>query len=107
MRIGIIGGVERSESAYRQVAELAGHTLAYHSGHMQGRGTLALSTLIKSVGLLIVITDVNSHGAVTLAEAGEYLRIRTASSMAKRKSYPQVIHSFSTDCAHPARMAAR
>jgi hypothetical protein len=91
MRIGIIGGVERSESAYRQVAELAGHTLAYHSGHMQGRGTLALSTLIRSVGLLIVVTDVNSHGAVTLARRE-----------ARRMGIPVLAHRrFS-----PARLAA-
>ena len=67
MRIGIVGGVERSESAYRELAEDAGHELIFHSGHLAGRGSDSLSELVRGADLLIVVTDVNSHGAVQLA----------------------------------------
>ena len=67
MRIGLIGGVERSEATYRDIAERAGHRLYFHSGHVGGRGSDTLAALARSVDLLIVVTDVNSHGAVQLA----------------------------------------
>jgi hypothetical protein len=67
VRIGLVGGVERNETDYREIAERAGHTLAFHSGHIGGRGSTTLAGLVRSVDLLIVVTDVNSHGAVQLA----------------------------------------
>jgi hypothetical protein len=67
MRIGIVGGVERNEPAYREIAELRGHTLAFHGGHLAGRGSASLTELVYRVELVIVVTDVNSHGAVQLA----------------------------------------
>jgi len=67
MRVGLVGGVERSETAYRELAERAGHSLVFHSGHIGGRGSTLLAGVARSVDLLIVVTDVNSHGAVQLA----------------------------------------
>jgi len=67
MRIGIVGGVERNEADFRDIAARAGHTLAFHGGHVGGRGSASLAELIRGVGLLIVVTDVNSHGAVQSA----------------------------------------
>jgi hypothetical protein len=67
MRIGIVGGVERSERAYLDLAEAAGHELVFHSGHLAGRGSESLTGLVRGAQLLIVVTDVNSHGAVQLA----------------------------------------
>lgn len=67
MRIGIVGGVERNEATYREIAERAGHSLFFHPGHIAGRGSEALVALARSVDLLIVLTDVNSHGAVHIA----------------------------------------
>ena len=64
MRIAIVGGVERNEVAYREIAESAGHVLSFHSGHVGGRGS---ATLSRGADLLLVVTDVNSHGAVQLA----------------------------------------
>lgn len=67
MRIGIVGGVERTENAYRDLAERAGHSLVFHGGHVAGRGAANLIDLAKRVDFLIILTDVNSHGAVQLA----------------------------------------
>jgi hypothetical protein len=38
MRIGLIGGLDRSESSYRDIAARIGHSLAFHSGRVGGRG---------------------------------------------------------------------
>lgn len=67
MRIGIVGGVERSERAYVDLAARAGHEVFFHSGHLAGRGSESLTGIARSAELLIVVTDVNSHGAVQLA----------------------------------------
>jgi hypothetical protein len=67
VRIGMVGGVERSETTYREIAERFGHELIFHGGHVGGRGSATLAELARRVDLLIVVTDVNSHGAVQLA----------------------------------------
>ncbi len=68
MRIGIIGGVERSESAYRRIAKEHGHELEYHSGHTAGRGVHTLASLVERCDRIVIVTDVNSHGAVGVAK---------------------------------------
>lgn len=67
MRIGLVGGVERNEGAYRGAAAGLGHELEFHSGHTGGRGSGRLEAMSRSVDFMIVVTDVNSHGAVQLA----------------------------------------
>src|SRR4051812_14018298 len=91
MRIGIVGGVERNESDYRDIAARAGHSLVFHSGHVGGRGSASLLELIRGVGLLIVVTDVNSHGAV-----------QQARRLARKNGTPLVLHRRCS----PARFAA-
>jgi hypothetical protein len=81
MRIGLIGGVERSEAAYRELADRHGHQLEFHSGHTGGRGSTRLTMIGRSVELLIVVTDVNSHGAVQLAR-----------KVARANGIPVVLH---------------
>lgn len=67
MRIGIIGGVERNEAQYQRIAAAAGHEVLFHGGHMGGRGTDSLARVIDAADLVIITTDVNSHGAVQTA----------------------------------------
>lgn len=91
MKIGIVGGVERTEGAYREIAEGAGHELFFHGGHVAGRGSSALVELARRVDLLIVVTDVNSHGAVHLARRS-----------ARKAGVPVALHRRLS----PARFAA-
>jgi hypothetical protein len=91
MRIGVVGGVERCEPVYRDIAERAGHTLAYHGGHMGGSGANALAELVARSHLVIVTTDVNSHGAVQLTRR-----------LARKAGVPIVLHRRCS----PARFAA-
>jgi hypothetical protein len=67
MRIGIVGGVEKSSRFFAQAARERGHELVAHGGDMAGRGRESLENLIDRAGLVVVLTDVNSHGAVLYA----------------------------------------
>lgn len=68
MRIGWIGGRERNETQLERIAEQNGHTLEFHSGHVGGRGANDLRALVERSDFVVIVTDVNSHGAVLLAK---------------------------------------
>ncbi len=64
MVIGIVGGLERSEQDFHRLAKRHGCTIEFHSGHMGGRGAGALERTIERADLVVIVTDLNSHGAV-------------------------------------------
>ncbi len=68
MRIGWVGGLDRSRARFSEVAEAAGHTLEMHEGHVGGRGTQALEGVVARCDILVIVTDLNSHGAVLNAK---------------------------------------
>ena len=74
MRIGLVGGLDRSEAQYRQLAERAGHSIEWHTGDLAGRGAGTLESLIERSDLVVVVTAVNSHGAVWRARKLSKLR---------------------------------
>ena len=68
MRIGIVGGVDRSFAALQMLAEAQGHALEAHNGVMSsGAAASSLRALIGRVELVVVVTDVNSHNGVRAA----------------------------------------
>jgi hypothetical protein len=67
MRIGIVGGLERTEPVFRRMALLADHSVEFHRGGVGGRGSGSLESLVTRSDLVIVLTDVNSHGSVLIA----------------------------------------
>lgn len=77
MRVGIIGGVDRSKEHFEQIAKQAGHELECHDGHVVGRAGSALDAMIDRSDLVIIVTDVNSHNAVTYARRAMRARGRT------------------------------
>jgi hypothetical protein len=64
MHIGLVGGLDRTESVFPQLAKRAGHRLECHNGDLSGRGSDTLQTLVERSDVVIVVTDVNSHAAV-------------------------------------------
>jgi hypothetical protein len=64
MHIGIVGGLDRNEGVYQGLAQRAGHSFEHHNGHLVGRGTASLDTLVERCDVVVVVTDVNSHAAV-------------------------------------------
>jgi hypothetical protein len=67
MRIGIIGGLERSEQDFHRIAKQHGITVEFHGGHMGGRGSGVLDRVIERADYVVISTDLNSHGAVQQA----------------------------------------
>lgn len=88
MRITLVGGVERNEQALVKVAESFGHTLDFHGGHMKGRGVDDMHRQIERADVVIVATNVNSHGAVHMAR-----------KLAKKRAVPFIM---ATSC-NPSR----
>jgi hypothetical protein len=74
MRIGVVGGLDRSERQYQDLAARAGHSLEWHTGDLAGRGTGTLESLVERADFVIVVTAVNSHGAVWRARKLAKLR---------------------------------
>jgi hypothetical protein len=104
LRIGMIGGVERSEGLFQQAAHAAGYDLEVHSGHTAGRGAQTLASLVNRVDLVVIVTDVNSHNAVVAARKAAVSR--GVKHLLVRRCSPSrlidLIHSVETDIAHAA-----
>jgi hypothetical protein len=78
MRIGIIGGAERTEPQLKRLASDAGHELEFHAGHMSSCGAASLEALVARCDLVLITTDVNSHAAVKAARGIARTRGTTA-----------------------------
>lgn len=67
MHIAMIGGMDRAEQDFITIAARSGHVAELHKGHMNGRGAETLKAAITRADMVILVTDLNSHGAVQLA----------------------------------------
>jgi hypothetical protein len=68
VRIGIVGGLDRSAADLKGIARASGHDLELHTGGLAGPASAGgLRALVTRSDLVIVLTDVNSHNAVRMA----------------------------------------
>lgn len=72
-RIGIVGGVDRTVVLLARAAATIGCKIEHHHGRMTHVASSDLAALIDRVDLVLILTDVNSHTAVSSAR-----RIATA-----------------------------
>jgi hypothetical protein len=68
VRIGWVGGLDRSKALFEEVAQRAGHTLEMHEGHVGGRGSAILEGVVARCDVLVIVTELNSHGGVMHAK---------------------------------------
>ncbi|MEE9913950.1 MAG: DUF2325 domain-containing protein [Deltaproteobacteria bacterium] len=68
MHIGWVGGLERSDSTFEQLAAAAGHKLEFHNGDVRGNGLNAMRGLVKRSSVIVILTTINSHQGVQLAK---------------------------------------
>ena len=68
MYIGWVGGLERSDSTFEQLAAAAGHRLEFHNGDVRGNGLNAMRSLVKRSSVIVILTTINSHQGVQLAK---------------------------------------
>ena len=67
MKIAFVGGLDRSAALLTKLASSAGHTLLLHHGHLHGRGSEVLAQFVAQADRVVIVTDLNSHGAVQIA----------------------------------------
>jgi len=68
MRIAVIGGLERHEAEIERRAAGLGHTVEFHRGRVGGRHAEELEAVVQRCNLAIIVTEVNSHGAMYIAK---------------------------------------
>jgi hypothetical protein len=68
MHIAVIGGREKNEVELVRIAAEAGHELELHDGHVAGRGADTIGSMIARADVVVIVTGINSHGAMFLAK---------------------------------------
>jgi Uncharacterized protein conserved in bacteria (DUF2325) len=68
MHIGWVGGLERNDSIFEQLAAAAGHKLEFHNGDVRGNGLKALRRIVNRSSFVIILTTINSHQGVHQAK---------------------------------------
>jgi Uncharacterized protein conserved in bacteria (DUF2325) len=68
VRIAVIGGLERHEPEIGRRAGALGHTVEFHRGRVGGRRADELEAVVQRCELAIIVTEVNSHGAMYIAK---------------------------------------
>jgi hypothetical protein len=69
MRIGIVGGTDKNQPRYLQLARRSRCEVEFHDGYMSGTAGSALESLVHRCDVIVVVTRVNSHTAVRLARS--------------------------------------
>lgn len=68
LRVAVVGGIGRMLPEYREVVRQLGAELIYHDGHMKS-GSYKLKNVVCGADIVVFITSVNSHGALTVLKA--------------------------------------
>jgi hypothetical protein len=68
MKIALIGGLIRREAELAVIAQRAGHELEWHSGEVGGRGARSIKAAVERADLVVIVTEINSHGSMYLAK---------------------------------------
>jgi hypothetical protein len=67
MRIAVIGGREKSDEQLLRIAARYGADLEFHPGDLHG-GVQELKAAVARSTLVVIVTEINSHGAVLAAK---------------------------------------
>jgi hypothetical protein len=90
MRIGIVGGLDRSARELEARARAGGHELEVHTGVVNGSAAAAsLRSMVTRADLVVILTDINSHNGVRIARRQARLRNRPFKMM-RRLSVSQL-----------------
>jgi hypothetical protein len=68
MRIAVIGGLDRHVQGLAKQALEAGHEAEFHQGRVGGRHAEDLEAIVQRCDVVVIVTAVNSHGAVSIAK---------------------------------------
>jgi len=85
MHIVVVGGREKNEVELLRIAAARGHTLECLDGDVSGRGIEGIRHAVSRSSLVIIVTEINSHGGV-LAAKREAQRFDKATMVVSRLS---------------------
>jgi hypothetical protein len=105
MRIAIIGGLERHEPEIERRAAAVGHEVEFHRGRVGGRHAGELEAIVQRCDLAIIVTQVNSHGAMYIAKraAARHARQALIARTCSPSSFSAMLESLAARA--PAAMA--
>jgi hypothetical protein len=98
MRIAVVGGMERHETEIARRASALGHEVEFHRGRVGGRGAGELEAIVWRADLVVVVTGLNSHGAMYLAKrtAARGRRPALIARTCSPSSFSAILASLST-----------
>jgi hypothetical protein len=92
MKIALVGGLIRREGELAKIAERAGHQIEWHCGDVGGRGAEGLRSVIERADVVVILTEINSHGSMYLAK--KFARQAGRESLVLRKCGPAKFESL-------------
>jgi hypothetical protein len=101
VHVAIIGGLERHEPEIERRASQMGHTVEFHRGRVGGRRSEELVAVVSRSDAVIIVTQVNSHGAMHLAKRVAVRNARPAliTRTCSPSSFPAIVGSL--ESRHP------
>jgi hypothetical protein len=104
MRIGIVGGLSRSEPEFLRLAHVAGHEVEFHDGQLRGPSAGALESMIERSDVVVMVTEINSHAA--MHKAKDSLRRFGRQALYLRKASKSAFRQLLDTLSPPASAAA-
>ncbi len=101
MHIAVIGGLERHEPEIARRAGALGHSVAFHRGRVGGRHAGELESIVQRCDVSIIVTQVNSHGAMYIAKrvAARFGRPVLITRTGSPSGFSMLLEGFSSDAA--------
>ena len=87
-----------------RLANQRGHSVEFHTGDVRGRGADALRGIVERAELVLVVTDLNSHGGVQLAKklCGRFGRASMVVKRCGNARFASLLDALATRDAHLA-----
>jgi hypothetical protein len=68
LRVAVVGGIGRMQPVYREVVQQLGAEPLFHDGQV-GNGSYKLKNVVCGADIVVFITSVNSHSALSIVKA--------------------------------------
>lgn len=67
VRVAVVGGLSWAGDLWTRAGDAMGVKLEHHDGRTRGRGSEEIQAVVRRADVVVIITDPNSHGGVSVA----------------------------------------
>lgn len=67
VRVAVVGGLSWAGDLWTRAGDAIGVKLEHHDGRTRGRGSEEIQAVVRRADIVVIITDPNSHGGVSVA----------------------------------------